>query len=169
MKQCSTKGKAPLRGLLLEDARDVVVGLAGVNHEGKSRLPRRRDMGAEALLLIGARGIVVVIVEPGLADGHDLRMVGERNQFFRGHVRLFRRMMRMGADGAIDLIMSLGDAEHLVEAPHPRRDGDHQADARGLGAREHRLALRRKIGKIEMAVAIDQHHGKMKDPCCSGC
>ncbi len=121
------------------------------------------------LLLIGTGGIVVVIVEAGLADRHHLRMSGESNQVFHGHVGLFGRMMRMGADGAIDLGMRLGDAEHLVEAPHPRRDGDHQADACGLGAREHRLALRRQVGEIEMAVAIDQHHGKMKDPCGSGC
>jgi hypothetical protein len=35
--------------------------------------------------------------------------------------------------------------------------------------RKHGLALGGKIGKIEMAVAIDKHHGKMKDPYSVRC
>lgn len=134
---------------------------------GSSR-PRRGDMGAEASLLIGAWGIVIVVVEPGLADGHDLGVLGERHQLLGGHVRFFCRMMRMSANRAVDLIMCLGDAEHLVEAVDPRGDGEHQAHPRSLRPGEHGLALRGEIREIEMAVAIDQHHGKMKDLCSSG-
>ena len=54
--------------------------------------------------------------------------------------------------------------EQIGEPPHPRGDGQHEADAGPFGMREHGLALRGEIGKIEMAVAIDKHHGKMKDP-----
>jgi hypothetical protein len=78
-------------------------------------------------------------------------------------------MMGMGADRAIDIAMRLDDLEQIVEAPHARGDGQHEADACTFGTREHGLALRGEIGKIEMAVAVDQHHGKMKDPCSSGC
>jgi len=78
-------------------------------------------------------------------------------------------MVRMGADRAVDIAMRLDDLEQIGEAPHPRGDGEHEADAGAFGMRQHRLALDGEIGKIEMAVAIDQHHGKMKDPCSSGC
>ena len=59
---------------LLQDARHVVVGLARMDDQRQSGLARRRDVVAEALLLRVARAVVVVIVEPGLADRHDLGM-----------------------------------------------------------------------------------------------
>ena len=55
-------------------SRDVVVGLAGVDHQRQAGLAGGRDMGAEALLLRVARRVVVVVVEPRLADRHHLGM-----------------------------------------------------------------------------------------------
>ena len=72
-----------LPGFLLEDARHVVVGLAGVDDQRQPGLARRRDVGAEALLLRVARAVVVVIVEPGLADRHHLGMARARDQVGR--------------------------------------------------------------------------------------
>ena len=59
------------------------------------------------------------------------------------------------------------DGEHFIETPHPRGDRHHEANACALRARKHGLSLFGEIGKVEMAVAIDQHHGKMKGPCSS--
>ena len=137
--------------------------------ERQAGLSRRGDVGAEAALLILARAVVVVIVEPGLADRHHLRMARKFHDLFERDVPLFRRMVRMGADRAVHIAMRLDDLEQIGESPHPCRDGEHEPDACALGARQHGLALRGKVGKIEMAVAIDEHHGKMKDPCSSGC
>ena len=78
-------------------------------------------------------------------------------------IPLLRGMVRMGADRAIHIAMRLDDLEQIGEPAHPRRDGQHETDARTFGMRKHGLALRGEIGKIEMAVAVDQHHGKMKD------
>ena len=163
------EGKGAARRLLLEDAGNVVVGVAGMDHERQAGLSRRVDVGAEAALLILARAVVVVIVEPGLADRHHLRMARKFHDFFQRDVPLFRRMVRMGADRAVHIAMRLDDLEQIGESPHPCRDGEHEPDACTLGACQHGLALCGKVWKIEMAVAIDEHHGKMKDPCSSGC
>ena len=80
VKQCSTAGKAPFPVSSRRIARHVVVGLARMDHQRQAGLARRRDMGAEALLLRVARAVVVVIVEPGLADRHDLRMPRLRDE-----------------------------------------------------------------------------------------
>jgi len=50
-----------------------------------------------------ARRVVVVIVEPGLADGDDLRMLRARDQIVGGYVELLIGVMRMGADRAEDV------------------------------------------------------------------
>ena len=67
----------------LQNPRHVVVGLARMDHERQAGLARGRDMGAKALLLRVARGVVVVIIEPGFADGDDLRMARARNEVRR--------------------------------------------------------------------------------------
>ena len=46
-----------LPGLLLQDARHVVVGLAGMDHQRQAGRARGRDMGAETLLLRVARAV----------------------------------------------------------------------------------------------------------------
>jgi hypothetical protein len=45
----------------------------------------------------------------------------------------------------------------------------HEANACHAGAREHGIELALKLWKIEMAVTVDQHHGKMKDLYYSSC
>ncbi len=74
VKQCSTAGKAPFPVSSSRIARHVVVGLARMDHQRQAGLARGGDVGAEALLLRVARAVVVVIVEPGLADRHHLGM-----------------------------------------------------------------------------------------------
>jgi hypothetical protein len=41
--------------------------------------------------------------------------------------------------------------------PDPRLDGHHQADARRLGAVQYPVQLAPELGKIEVAMAVDQH------------
>ena len=65
--------------------------------------------------------------------------------------------MRMGADRAIDVRKSLGDREQCAEPPHPRRDGDDAPDAGGRRPRHDAVEVVGKIGKIEMAMAVDEH------------
>jgi hypothetical protein len=51
-----------------------------VDHERQAGLRRRLDMRFEAFALCGAVGLVVIIIEPALADRDDARMVGGLDQ-----------------------------------------------------------------------------------------
>src|SRR6476646_8441399 len=143
--------------LLFQYAGDIIIGVASMDDQRQARLPRRGDVGAEATLLIGPLAVVVMIIEAGLADAHHLRMACEFHDLFERDVLLLRRVMRMSADRAEYVTMRLDDLKQIGESPHPGGDGEHEADPCALGAREHGLALRGEIGKIEMAVTIDQH------------
>ena len=84
-------------------------------------------------------------------------MVCQFDQFGRGNAVFFIGVMRMGADRAIDIGKSLQYLEQCTEPPHPRRNGDDAANARGCGARHDAIEIVGKIREIEMAVAIDEH------------
>src|SRR4029077_6591223 len=98
---------------LFEDAGNVVVGVAGMSHERQAGLSRRGDVGAEAGLLILAWAVVVVIVEPGLADRHHLRMARKFQNLFERDVPLFRRVVWMGADREVHIAMRRDNREQI--------------------------------------------------------
>ena len=113
VKQCSTAGKAPFPISSSRMRARVVVGLAGMDDERQSGLARGGDMGAKAPLLRFARRIVVMIVEAGLAERDDLGRARARDEIGRGDVRLLMRVMRMGADRAIDVGKAFRDRQQL--------------------------------------------------------
>ena len=84
-------------------------------------------------------------------------MAGACDQLVGGDVELLVGVVRMGADRAVHVGKALGDGEHLGVPPDPRRDRDDAADAGRLRARHHGVELAGEIGKIEMAMAVDQH------------
>ena len=57
--------------LVLEDRERVVPRLSGVDDESQAVAIRQGDLGGEDVALDIARRVVVVVVEPALADGHD--------------------------------------------------------------------------------------------------
>ena len=146
-----------LPAFFLQNARHVVIGLARMDHQRQAGLARRRDMGAKALFLRVARAVVVVIVEPGLADRHHFRMPRDAGELIAADVELFMGVVRMRADRAKNIGKALGDRQHLRVAAHPRRDRHHAADAGRARPRNHGVEFGGEIGKIEMAVAVDQH------------
>ncbi len=94
---------------LLQHSRHVLVRVARMDDERQPGRAGGGDVAAKAFLLGGARAGIVVIVEPGLADGHHLGMAGARDQLVGGDVELLVGMVRMGADRAVDLGKPLGD------------------------------------------------------------
>ena len=64
----------------LEDGERVVPGLSGVDHQGQAVGVAQPDLGGEHLALHVPGRVVVVVVEPALADGHDFRLVQQRRQ-----------------------------------------------------------------------------------------
>jgi len=81
----------------------------------------------------------------------------QSDKVLAGHIEFFRRIVRMGADGAIDFFESLSDSKDLVKSLHARRDGHHAADAGGQGAGDDGRPLLGEVRKVEMAVAVDEH------------
>ena len=72
-------------------------------------------------------------------------------------MQLLMGVVRMGADRAEHVGKALGDRQHLGVARNPGRDRDHAGDAGRAGAVDHAVELGGEIGKIEMAMAVDQH------------
>ena len=149
--------KRSLGHFVFEDAAAILVGFAGMNDQRQAGRAGRRDMGAKAALLRFARAVLVEIIQPRLAERHDLGMPRQLDQFARGNAVFFVGVMRMGADRAIDVGKPLRDREQRAEPPHPRRDRDDAPDAGGGGARHDAVEIVGEIREIEMAVAVDQH------------
>ena len=121
-------------------------------------------MDAEALRLRIARAVIVVIVEPGFADRDHLGMTRDLDQLRRRDIGLLGGVVRMRPDRAEHLPVRLDDGFQLIEAADARRDGHDRADPGFARASEHGVELAPEVGKIEMAVAVDEHHEKEKRP-----
>ena len=162
MKQCRIARERALGVLLGEDAGGIGVRLARVDLERQPRLARRGDVAAEAFRLrLGCR-VLVVVVEPRLADGDHLGVLGEPHDLLDADIELLVRLVGMRADRAINVGVALGDGEDLGQAPDARRDRHDHADPRRLGAPDHGLAVLRELREIEVAVVIDEHQPR---PC----
>ncbi len=105
------------------------------------------------------RRVIVVVVEARLADADAFGMGGEAPHGGEVARRLSRRLVRMRADGEIDVVVSLRDLDQPLSRLDPRADGDHALDARRARARDDRVEFVGEVGKVEMAVAVDQPHG----------
>jgi hypothetical protein len=79
------------------------------------------------------------------------------DQLVDADIELLLRVVRMGADRAIDVGKALGDGEHLRVPLDAGRDSDDARNAGGACARDDAVEFAGKVGKIEVAVAVDQH------------
>src|SRR5689334_21498722 len=103
--------KRSLRDLLFQDAAAILVRFAGMDDERQTGGARGRDMGAKAPRLRFGRAIVVEVIEAGFAERDDLGMVRKRDQFVWRNAVFLVGVVRMGADGAIDVVVAAGDGE----------------------------------------------------------
>src|SRR5258708_14543920 len=115
-----------------------------MDNERQPRRPCRRYMTTKADFLGIARTVIVVIIEPGLADRDHLGMSRLLDQLLDCHIKLLMRMVRMRSDRTVDVRKSLGDRQQLVEPAHPRGDRHDTADIR-----------RRRPLPSRFAVALD--------------
>src|SRR5215470_3890909 len=118
------RGESSPPRFLLQYSRHVLVSVARMDDERQTGCARGGDVVAQALFLRQARAAIVVIVEPGLADCHHLGVTRAAYQLIDRNIELFVRVMRMGPDGAIDIVEALGDGEHFRMSFDSRRDGD---------------------------------------------
>src|SRR4051794_40542011 len=110
-----------LAHLFREDRDHVLIGIAGMDHQGQSGLARRGDMGAEDLPLNVPWALVVMIVEAGLADSDAARVLRELDQLLGGHIRLIGGVVRMGTDSKENALVSLRERFIGLTARHMSR------------------------------------------------
>ena len=154
----------PLPHFLRQDRGHVGVGVARVDDERQVELASQRDLPAKDALSHVARRAVIVIVEARLADAYAFRMPGEGAHGVEVLRPLPRRLVRMGADGEEDVVVALGDRGDACGFPDLRADGDHPLDACGAGALNDGVEVISEIGKVEVAVAVDDGHSATASP-----
>src|SRR5262245_1843779 len=69
----------------------------------------------------------------------------------------------MDADRAVDIGSAFGDGAHAREAGKSRPNRQEMADALRARGIEHAVDLVAEIGKVEMAMAVDQHGANLSD------
>ena len=144
-------------GRVLDEHRDrVVLGRARVDHERLAELACELHVREERALLVGAGRVVAVVVEAGLADRADGRVLGELAQPVGDAVVVAGRLVRVAADGGEHLFVLVGGRERrLARAPvHPDREDAGEAGGARLGDE---LGLGRRPA-VEVGVAVD-HSG----------
>ncbi len=114
-------------------------------------------MGAKHPFLHVARAVVVMKIEPGLADADNPLVRGEQGEIRGAQRRVVGCLVRVDADRAPDVGIRLGDRPHPGELIEAGPDRQHRPDPGGAGTRDDRVPLLGEIRKIEMAMAVDQH------------
>ena len=117
---------------------------------------RSGNVFAQALLLRRARTEVVMIIEAGLSNRHNLCMPRMCDELLERKIELLVRVVGMRAKRAVDLRKTLGDREHLGMSSQQRADGHDVGHPGRTRTRHDAIKVPAKIGKVEMAVAIDQ-------------
>src|ERR1700730_2523441 len=128
-----------------------------MNDNRQPALPGGRDMGAEYPRGDVARGLIVMIIEPGFANADAFRVARQPEQAILRHVGFFMRVMRMCPNRAKDVLIGFGDEADRTKSFRAGRNGDYPLEAGGAGAFDHRIALGGEIRKIEVAMTVDQH------------
>src|SRR5262245_2357310 len=149
-------GKGALPSFFSKNARSIVVSITRRDNKRQGGCSRRTDMRAKSPLLCLARRIVIMKIEACFADRHDFFSATAGYEFGQTDVRFFMRVMWMRADRTINIGKTPRYREQSRLAPHTRRDRDHAVDSRGARARYHGVELVGEVGKIEVAMAVDQ-------------
>ena len=135
-----------------------------MDDERKVKLAGKLNLSAKNALGDVARRVVVMIVEAGLADADAFRMASESAHGVEVLRPLARRLMRMRADGEENVVVPLGDRGHAFGLGDFRADGDHALDAGRARPLDDRVEIGGEVGKIEVAVAVDESHSATPSP-----
>ena len=134
-----------LRRLLLQYSRHILVRVARMDDERQAGGARGGDVVAKSAFLGLSRAVVVVVVEPGLADRNHLGMARAADQLVDADIELLLGVVRMGADRAVHVGEALGDGEHLGVSLDVGRDADDARNAGAACARDDAVELAGKV------------------------
>ncbi len=120
-------------------------------------MPRSTDVGAEALALPFQVACKPEIVEPGLADRQNSRVVGQTHQLVN---RGLRRILVVGVDPhrGPQLGVALGQRDDAWQIRQIDRYAHGPLDAVVGHARKDAVEVGSEVGEIKVAVGIDQFH-----------
>ena len=136
---------------MVEHVERLVPGVAGVDHEREIEPMGESDLRCECLALDVPWRVVVVVVQPCLADGDD---PGVAEQIGDG-VDPVSRLVRMEPDGCPHVVVGLGGRDRLQAGGAVAPDGDHRHDA-GIAGRPHgRVGAARHPFVVDVAVRVE--------------
>src|SRR5262245_16332842 len=115
-------------------------------------------MGPESLALSGAVGLVVIIIEPALADRDHARVVRAFDQSRGAEVRMGVRLVRVNADGCPDVGISLGSRDDVIPFALAGRDVEEALDTAFARIFKHFILALDQAFVIQVAMAVDQPH-----------
>ena len=154
----------PLPHFLRQDCRRIGVGVARMDHKRQVELPGERDMPPKDPLSDIPRGAIIVIIEARLADPDAFGMFGERPHGVEVLRPLPRRLMRMCADREENVVVPLRNRGDASSLRHSGANGDHPLDAGRSRALDDCVEVVGEVGKIEVAVAVDESHSATPSP-----
>src|ERR1700722_14796030 len=152
------RAEPPLPHFIGQDCRHVGVGVARMDHKREVKLPSKRNVAPKDSLSDIARCAVIVIIEARLADPNAFGMSGEGAHGVEILRVLAARLMRMRADGEEHIVVTLCDRDHARGLRYFSADGDHALDAGGARALNNSVEVVGEVGKIEVAMAVNDCH-----------
>ena len=114
-------------------------------------------MAAETSLLSFPVRLVVIIIETGLADGDDARVMACGDKRRGVGIGMFISFMRVNADTGPNTFVRVGNADHAVPLAFPAGNGEKAAHPGAAGAGQHTGHIFAQAGVVEVAMAVDQH------------
>jgi hypothetical protein len=145
-------------GVRAEPRDGVLLGGARVDDERLGELAGDLDLRAEGPLLVGARRVVAVVVQPGLADRAAAGMRRELAQVLGDGVVIPGGEVGVAADGGEHLVVGVGGGERAAAGLGVHADGEDARDTL-VARRRDELRLRRRAA-VEVGVGVDH--------CCLG-
>jgi hypothetical protein len=125
---------------------------------GKPVSRAARQCARNTVRLPFARTVLVIEIKPSLAQSNHLGMFGQRRELLHRCVVLARGFVRVNPDRAPDIGIAFGDRANGRKFGDLRADGQQRRDPCPARACENlRAFIRRRV--IEMAMAVDKHHG----------
>src|SRR3546814_10639887 len=103
-----------LRHLLAKQRQRIRLRIAAMDDDRQTRLLRHMDVTAKTVPLPRPVALVLMIIEPGLADADDARVRGARHQLRRIDIGMMVSVVRVDADARPDVAVRLGRGEHRV-------------------------------------------------------
>ena len=146
------RGICPLLHLLAQDCQRIRLGVAGVDHHGQPGLARDPDMAAEQRLLDRAVGLVVIVIQPGLADGDDPWVPRRLQQGPLAQIGMGIGLVRVDAHAGPDIPLALGHGDHRLPFTLAGRNVEKTSNSGRPRPRQHPGLILDQPFVIEVAV-----------------